>query len=142
VEKHLDTFDLPALPLLHDRPRFGSELLNAALDLLVVVERPPVLEIVVAAMDDPGVRLPVIGVDDDVDAPDLDLADGVEDRSTILDLDVIERARARRAVVQVQTDDLAQLPIEARPRFRRSAGRLILQTAPYSVLDVSPAILR
>ena len=61
-----------------DDARVGGQGLDLLLDQQVLLLRAQVREIVVPPVDDPGVGLAVVRVDDDVDAPHL----GLEDRST------------------------------------------------------------
>jgi hypothetical protein len=70
-----------------------------------------VLEIVVRGVDDAGVRLAVVGVDDQVDSADLFLGDPVQDGAAILDLNVVEGA-GEGDVVLVQPHHLAEVPVE------------------------------
>ena len=93
ADQALDAGDLFLFLLLDDLPRRCRQLGDLALDGLVVLVRAQVREVVIPPMDDPGVGLPVIRVNDDVEAPDLRLRDTVGDRPEILDLDVVEGAR-------------------------------------------------
>ena len=89
----------------------GRQLRDPALDGLVVLVGAEVREVVVPAVDDPGVGLTVIGIHDDVDPADLGFGDPVDDRAEVLDLDVVE-GPGRRRVILVDAADPATLPIQ------------------------------
>jgi hypothetical protein len=70
-----------------------------------------VREVVIPPMDDPGVRLAVVRIRDDVEAPDFRLRDTVDYRSQVLDLNVVEGTRGGR-IVLVDAADLTSLPFQ------------------------------
>ena len=111
ADQPLDAGNLLLFLLLDDLPSGRRELGDPALDGLVVLVGAQVREVVIPAMDDPRVALAVIRVDDDVDATDLCVRDPVDDRTEVLDLDVVEGARRGR-VVLVEASDLASLPTQ------------------------------
>ena len=89
ADQTLDAGDLLPFLLLDDLARGRRQLGDPGLDGRVVLESAQVRKVVIVAMDDAGVGLAVIRIDDEVDAADLPLRDTVDDRPKIFDLDVV-----------------------------------------------------
>jgi hypothetical protein len=120
LEQLLDAADLALLLLLEDLVHLGGELLDPLRDEPIVLVRARVRQVVVLAVDDARRGLAVVRVGDDVEPPHPRFQRLVEDRTAILDLEVIEGSRAR-GVVLVEPHDSAKVS-----RQERSVARSVI----------------
>jgi hypothetical protein len=107
-DQALDLQHLALLLLIDDSAGPFGQVVDLLLDGPVLLRAAHVGKVVVAAEDDARVGLAIVGVDDGVDAADLELQHGIQHRPPVLHLDVVERAHAR-GVVLVETRHPAQM---------------------------------